>query len=183
MLYICLGILIVLVIYFFRSLIKLNRLSEDATLLVAYIKYAGKGKSSIFDNDKTDEEFNEEKFNRLLTACYLMNQFYLKTKTMPQTHRFHIRENGEKYGEIFEVQVGPFVNRLLEALAKITNSMPLNYQDRINAYMNNPFSHENAEIGEEIRDRLYPKSRNLKKYADATREYVKNCDYLYLLCK
>ena len=73
MLYICLGILVILIFYFFGSLIKLNRLSEDATLLVAYVKYAGKGKSGIFDKDKSNEEFNEEKFNRLLIACYLIN--------------------------------------------------------------------------------------------------------------
>lgn len=183
MLYIGIAIAALLLLWFIKSANTLNNISEEATLLVAYIKYSAKGKSMFFDEDKTDAEFIQEKYNRLLTACYLMNKFFIRVKDLPATQRFHIIENGDTFGEIFEVQVGPLIYKLTETLTKITESLPVEYQEKIDAYMRNPFSLENKKIGEEVNERLFPKAKFLKKYADAARESIKNMDFMYFLCK
>lgn len=180
--YIIIGIVAILILFFLKSLKKVNNLSKDATVLIAYIKYAGKGKSSIFDKDLSDAEFNERKFKNLMKACVLMNRFYMQVKNLPPTYRFHIKENGDTYGEIFEVQVGPFMYKATETLTKITESLPVEYQDKIDNYMRNPLSAEGKRNEKTILEEMFPKSP-LKKYADSIHQSIVNTDFMYILCK
>lgn len=181
--YIIGGIAVLLLLLFLKGLKKTTDLSTDATELVAYIKYAGKGKSAIFDKDKSDEEFYESKYKMMMKACVLMNRFYLKVKDLPPTYRFHIKENGDMYGEIFEVQVGPLMYKLTETLTKITESFPVKYQEKIDNYMKNPLSAEGKRIEKDILNEMFPKDSFLKKYAGKLHQSIVNTDFMYILCK
>lgn len=182
-LYIIGGIAVLFLFLFLKAIVKTTSLSNDATELVAYIKHARQGKSSLFDKDKSDDDFYKDKSQDLMQACVLMNRFYLKTKNLPPTYRFHIRENGDTYGEIFEVQVGPLMYKLTETLTKITESLPKEYQDQIDSYMRNPLSAEGKRIEKETLDYMFPKSSLAKKYADKVHQSRINMDYMYILCR
>ena len=94
--YIIIAIVIIVIVFLFvKSLKEVNNISEEATMLVAYTKYAGKEKNHILERDKTQEECEKEKFERLMQACFLANRFvFITTKKLNRTYHFNIRENG-----------------------------------------------------------------------------------------
>ena len=116
--YIIIAIVIIVIVFLFvKSLKEVNNISEEATMLVAYTKYAGKEKNHILERDKTQEEFEKEKFERLMQACFLANRFvFITTKKLNRTYHFNIRENGLEYGEVFEVQLAPFIQKITQTL-------------------------------------------------------------------
>lgn len=181
--YIIGGIAVILLFLFLKALKKTTDLSNDATILVAYVKNARRKKSPIFDKDKSDDEFYEMKYKDMMKACVLMNRFFLKVKDLRPTYRFHIRENGTTYGEIFEVQVGPLMYKLTETLTQITESFPVKYQEKIDSYMRNPLSKEGRRIEKEILEEIFPKDSYIKKYADRLHQSIVDSDFMYLLCK
>lgn len=182
--YIIIGIVIIAIIFLFaKSLKKVNNISEEATMLVAYTKRAGKGKDPIFERDKTQEQFEEEKYNRLMQACFLANRFVSMTKDLNRTYHFTIRENGPEYGETFEVQLAPFLQIIIQTLNKITESLPQSYQSQVDEYMRNPSSQQNEAKSKEIEDDIFPQNKRIRKYADPLRKSIIDSDYLYVLCR
>lgn len=182
--YIIIGIVIItIVLLFAKSLNKVNNISEEATMLVAYTKWAGKGKDSILEKEITQEQFEEDRFKRLMQACFLANRFVFMTKDLNRTYHFTIRENGPEYGETFEVQLAPFIQIITLTLNKITESLPQSYQSQVDDYMRNPLSPQNKNKSAEIEDNIFPKSKFLRKYADPLRRSIIDSDYLYVLCK
>ena len=152
-------------------------------MLVAYTKYAKKGKSSLFDKEETQEDFEKKKFEHLMQACYLANRFAFKTKRLRSTYHFNIIENGPKYGEVFEVQKSPFLQKILLTLNEITAFLPDSYQIQVDNYMRDPLSVQSQEISKEIEDKMYPKDKLLREYADSLRKYIVETDFLYILCR
>lgn len=161
---------------------SINQISMEATMLVAFIKDAGKGRDFIFDQDKTDKEFYDKKCDKIMTACYLMNCFCIKVCRFSRTYHLNITENGPIYGKCFEVQLGPFLQLLIDVVAKIIEDLPKVYQDKINAYMNAPFSDENIAVSKKIKQTLYPQYKSVRKHADKWRKCVIDGDYFYTLC-
>ena len=150
-------------------------------MLIAYAKYANKRKDPIFDREKTQEQFDEEKFKRLMEACFLANRFVVMTKGLPRTHHFSVRENGPTYGEFFEVQLGSFILKITSFLNQITESLPQSFQSQVDAYMRNPFSDTSKAISQEMEESLFPKSKFVKKYSDALRKSIVDSDFMYTL--
>lgn len=182
--YIIIGIVIAIVLLFAKSLKKVNKISKEATMLVAYTKWAGKGKNSILEKEKTQEQFEEDRYERLMQACFLANRFiFITTKDLNRTYHFTIRENGPMYGETIEVQLAPFIAIITRTLNKITESLPLSYQSQVDDYMRNPFSRQNKEKAKEIEDEIFPQDKRIRKYADSLRESIIDSDYLYVLCR
>ena len=183
--YIIIAIVIIVIVFLFvKSLKEVNNISEEATMLVAYTKYAGKEKNHILERDKTQEEFEKEKFERLMQACFLANRFvFITTKKLNRTYHFNIRENGLEYGEVFEVQLAPFIQKITQTLNRITETLPHSYQSEVDDYMRNPFSSKNQIKSKEIEDRIFPNSKFLKKYADPLRKSIIDTDFLYILCR
>lgn len=171
----------VIVIFFAVILKKTNNISEEATMLVAYAKYANKGKDPILDREKTQEQFDEEKFKRLMQACFLANRFATMTNDLARTHHFSVRENGPTYGEFFEVQLGPFILKITLFLNQITESLPQSFQSQVDAYMRNPLTEKSKAISQEMEESLFPKSKFVKKYSDALRKSIVNSDFMYTL--
>ena len=183
-LYIVIGIVVILLIYFGGLLTKSMSLSKEGTVLVAYIKNARRKKSDIFDKNTSNEDFYKSKYNDLMKACVLFWRFAIKVKGLPPTYRFNIQENGNLYGEFIEVNVGLFMNKLECTLEEIIRSLPKKYQDKVEHYMNNPFSPENKKIAEDTLNLMFPKdSKLLMKLANDLHNNIVNSDFLYVLCK
>lgn len=176
-------VVLFLVLLGIKSYLRIDKVSKEATMLVAYTKYAKKGKSSLFDKEETQEDFEKKKFERLMQACYLANRFAFKTKQLRSTYHFNIIENGSKYGEVFEVQKDPFLQRIILTLNDITASLPESYQIQVDNYMRNPFSVQSQDLTKEIENKMYPKDKLLRKYADSLRNNIIEMDFLYVLCK
>lgn len=175
-------ILCCLLFIFLKAWYKVNRISKEATILVAYIKWAKRGRNDILE--KTDEDFYEKRFHDIMIACYLLHHFNTKVSKLPRTYHFHIIENGPTYGTTFEVQLGPFMQKLTETLVKTINKMPEIYQDKINAYLYAPFSNESKRISNEIKESLHPKNdKYLKKLAKESHRCIVDADFIYILCK
>jgi hypothetical protein len=184
MAWIIISIIIAFILFMFiRSYIKINSISKEATMLVAYTKYAKKGKSSIFEKEETQDAFEKKKFERLMQACYLANRFAFKTKQLRSTYHFNIIENGSKYGEVFEVQKEPFLLKIIQTLNEITASLPDSYQIQVDNYMRNPLSVQSQEITKDIEEKMYPKDKLLREYADSLRNNILEMDFLYILCR
>ncbi|MBP5680622.1 MAG: hypothetical protein J6X31_06200 [Bacteroidales bacterium] len=182
--YIIIGIVIIAIIFLFaKSLKKVNNISEEATMLVAYTKWAGKGKDFLLEREKTQKQFEEDRYKRLMQACFLANRFVFMTKDLNRTYHFTIRENGPEYGETFEVQLAPFIQIIIQTLNRITESLPQSYQSQVDDYMRNPLSRQNEEKSKEIENDIFPKSKRVRKYADPLRKSIIDSDYLYVLCR
>lgn len=172
----------ILVLWFVRALRRTTRLSEDATILVAYTKYAVRVCiGDLWHNP--DEHSQDDKYRHLMNACYLMNKFYLKSKGLPKTYRFSINENGMASGKTFEVQLGPFLFILTDTLTMLTASLAPMYQERVDSYMRNPFSANSIAVSKAIEDRLYPKSKTLREITENLRWLIVETDFMYFLCK
>lgn len=181
-------IVLVIIVFFLvllgmHSYLKINKVSKDATMLVAYTKYARMGKSSLFDKDKTQEDFDKERFERLMQACYLANRFAFKTQNLRSTYHFNIIENGPIYGEVFEVQKGSFLQTIIQTLNEIIASLPEFYQNQVGNYMRDPLSVQSQEVTKEIEEDMFPKNKLIRKYADSLRKSIIETDFLYVLCR
>ena len=86
--YIIITVVVIGLAIFVKSYRKINRLSEDGTLLVAYTKEA-MYKTYLGKDIPVDEQFS-----KLIQACCLFNNFLEKTKGMRGTYSFSILENG-----------------------------------------------------------------------------------------
>lgn len=181
--YFIIGIILFIGIIFVRGFKSLNNLQDEATALVAYVKNAGKGKSSIFDKDKTDEDFYKEKYERVQKACFLLVRFSEKVQGKRDDYRFQIRENGPTFGVYVTVTVGQFMHVITDVMSKIINNMPTTYQKRMKDYLNQPYSPENRQLSEEIEEKIWPKESYMKEWTLKIHQGVIDADYLYTLFK
>jgi hypothetical protein len=115
-------------------------ISNEATMLVAFVKYARKKKSSIFDKDKSQEEFDNEKYEKLKMVCFLLHRISPKIQNRRETYRFNIRENGSQYGQFVEVKAGLFMKKITDTIQEIKLTLPQSYQAQIDDYLKNPMS-------------------------------------------
>ena len=90
--------MVLIVFVILRSMNTIMSISNEATMLVAFVKYAREKKSSIFDKDKPQEEFDKEKFEKLQMVCFLLHRISPKIQKHRETYRFNIRENGPQFG-------------------------------------------------------------------------------------
>ena len=181
--YIFIGIILIVGIIFVKGYKDLNNLQNEATALVAYIKLANKGKSSLFYKDKSDEEFYKEKFDRLQEACFLLIRFSEKIRNKRANYRFQIRENGSVFGVNVIVTVEQFMHVITDLIQKSIDSMPIIYQKTLKDYLNQPYSPENTKISIEIKEKMWPKESPLKEWSSKLRQNIIDSDYLYTIFK
>lgn len=143
--YILIALAILVIAYLIHSFKKINSISKDATLLVAFTKAAI---SEIrFSNSK--EIPADKQYNYLMQACYLFNCFVQKTNGLKNNYKFNIIENGPTFGTVIEVQLASFIQTIKRTLQKKTDSLPIEYREKIELYMKNPFSEEGLTLSEE----------------------------------
>lgn len=179
MLYFLIILGIIVPILTLRSYIKINKLSEEGTQLVAFTKNA-----IIEERIFAEEDTVEKQFERLAEACYLFCRFVSKTKDMRRNYNFSVLENGPIYGTIIDVQIGPFTETIKNALMKRANSFPSEYQKRINSYLQNPNSEESKKMSEEAELYLFSKgieSDYLKRLSDDYRKGIIDTDYMFTI--
>ena len=157
-------------------------ISNEATMLVAFVKYTREKKSSIFDKDKSQEKFDKEKFEKLQMVCFLFHRISPKIRKHRVTYRFNIRENGPQFGQFIEVKAGPFMKKIMDTIQEIKLSLPQSYQVQIDDYLKNPTSKKNQELSISIKEKWFSKNEYLKGIADSLRNGIIDQDYLYLLC-
>ena len=178
--YIIIAIAILILFFFLKSYRKINSLTEDGTLLVAFTKEAMPKKFL------GKEIPIEEQYKKLMQACYLFNLFLTKTQGMRGTYNFTIRENGPVYGQIIDVQLAPFINTVKQALLRKTSELPTDYRLKIEQYMKDPFSDEGKKLSEKEVSILSSDdmgSAYLKKMkADYIRN-MKDMDFMFTLFK
>ena len=151
-------------------------------MLVAFVKYAREKKSSIFDKDKSQEEFDKEKFEKLQVVCFLLHRFLPKIQKLREMNRFNIRENGPQFGQFIEVKAGPFIKKIMATIQEIKQSLPQTYQAQIDDYLKNPMSEKNQKLSKSIKEKWFSNDKYLKNLSDNLRNGIINQDYLYLLC-
>lgn len=157
-------------------------ISNEATMLVAFVKYAREKKSSIFDKDKSQEEFDKEKFEKLQMVCFLLHRISPKIQKHRDTYRFNIRENGPQFGQFVEVKAGLFMTKITDTIQEIKQTLPQSYQVQIDDYLANPMSKKNRELSGSIKEKWFSNNKYLKSITDNLRNGIINQDYLYVLC-
>lgn len=157
-------------------------ISNEATMLVAFVKYARQKKSSIFDKDKSQEEFDKEKFEKLQMVCFLLHRILPKIQKQREMYRFNIRENGPLFGQLIEVKAGPFMEKIMATIQEIKLSLPQTYQVQIDDYLKNPMSEKNQKLSKNIKEKWFSNDKYLKNLSDNLRNGIINQDYLYVLC-
>ena len=178
--YIIIALVVVFLFFFVKSFRKINRLSEEGTLLVAFTKEA-MPKTYLGESIPA-----EEQYRKLMQACYLFNKFLLRVKGMRGNYNFSIRENGPVYGKTFTVQLGPFINTIEETLKRKIADLPSEFRVKIEQYMKDPFSEEGKSLSE--KEISIFSSDNLgSSYLKKIRvDYIKNTrdmDFLFTLFK
>lgn len=161
---------------------RIMGISSEATMLVAFVKYAREKKSSIFDKDKSQEEFDKEKFEKLQVVCFLLHRTLPKIQKLREMNRFNIRENGPQFGQFVEVKAGPFMEKIMATIQEIIQSLPQTYQAQIDDYLKNPMSEKNQELSKNIKEKWFSNNKYLKNLSDNLRNGIINQDYMYLLC-
>jgi len=172
---VCLGLTILV-----KSFRRINRLSEDGTLLVAYTKEA-MHKTYLGKDIPIDEQYR-----KLMQACLLFNNFLEKTKGMRGTYSFSILENGPVYGETKMVQLASFINTVEQVLKKRANSLPTEYREKIEQYMKDPFSEESLKLSEKEASIISSDDMGspfLKKLKADHKRNMMNRDFMFVLFK
>lgn len=179
--YVIIAIIVLFLFFFLKSYRKINDLSKDGTLLVAFTKEAML-KKSLFK----DIPF-EEQYENLMRACYLYNCFLKKTNGMRGSYNFSIIENGPIYGNVFDVHLASFIQTVKEALDRRISSLPIEYREKIELYMNAPFSEEGKKLSEKAISILSPIGEEdipfLKKIREDYIQNIKDMDYMFTLFK
>lgn len=157
-------------------------ISNEATMLVAFVKYARKKKSSIFDRDKSQEEFDKDKFEKLQMVCFLLHRISPKIQKHRDSYRFNIRENGPQYGQFVEVKAGPFMKKIKDTIQEIKLTLPQPYQIEIDDYLKNPSSQKSRETSKDIKEKWFSNNEYLKGLQDRLRNDIIEQDYMYILC-
>lgn len=178
--YIIIAVFVLGLALFVKSYRKINSLSDEGTLLVAYTKEA-MYKTYLGKDIPIDEQFR-----KLMQACCLFNNFLEKTKGMRETYSFSIRENGPVYGETKIVQLASFINTVEKVLNKRANSLPTEYRVKIEQYMKDPFSEESLKLSE--KEASIVSSDNLgspflKKLKADHKRNMMNSDFMFVLFK
>lgn len=178
--YILIGLTILVIAFFFKSLRKINRITEEATLLVAFTKDAMQ-KSFL-----GKEIPAEEQYKKLMLACYLFNLFLVRTQGMRATYNFSIRENGPIYGKIIDVKLEPFICTVRKAIEEKTNKLSTDFRERIEQYMKDPFSDEGKKLSEESIAILSSDNIGSSYLKKMKADYIKNMkdrDFMFTLFK
>lgn len=179
--YVIIAIAALLLFFFLKSYRKIKGISEDGTLLVAFTKEAMLKKSLL------KEIPIEEQYENLMRACYLYNCFLKKTNGIRGNYNFSIIENGPIYGNVFDVQLAPFIQTVKEALYRRSSSLPIEYREKIELYMNAPFSEEGKKLSEKAISILSPIGEEdfpyLKKIREDYIKGTKEMDYMFTLFK
>ena len=149
-------------------------ISNEATMLVAFVKYAREKKSSIFDKDKPQEEFDKEKFEKLQMVCFLLHRISPKIQKHRETYRFNIRENGPQFGQFVEVKAGPFMKKIMDTIQEIKMTLPQSYQVQIDDYLKNPLSQKSRETSKDIKEKWFSNNKYLKNLSDNLRNGIIN---------
>lgn len=157
-------------------------ISNEATMLVAFVKCAREKRSSFFDKDKSQEEFDKEKFEKLQMVCFLFHRISPKIRKHRDTYRFNIRENGSQFGQFVEVKAGPFMKKIMDTIQEIKLTLPQSYQVQIDDYLKNPTSQKSRELSNTIKEKWFTKEEYLKGLTDSLRNGIIDQDYLYILC-
>ena len=178
--YIITALVVLVLAFFIKSFRKINSLTEDATLLVAFTKdalpkkYLGK------------EIPAEEQYKKLMQACYLFNLFLEKTQGMRGTYNFSIRENGPVYGKIVNVQLAPFISTVKQTLMEKANDLPIEYRGNIEQYMKAPFSDEGKMLSEKEVSILSSDNMGSDFLKKMKADYIRNMrdmDFMFTLFK
>ena len=141
--YVVLALVLFVLVLFIKSFRKINRISREGTLLVAFTKGA-------MPKTYLGEEIpSKEQYEKLMRACYLFNKFIKGTQGMRANYYFSIRENGPIYGKTISVQLIPFISTVKKAIDEKTAQLPIDYRDKIARYMSDPFSEEGKHLSEE----------------------------------
>ena len=180
--YIIIAAVVLIVFVILRSMNTIMSISNEATMLVAFVKYAREKKSSIFDKDKPQEEFDKEKFEKLQMVCFLLHRISPKIQKHRETYRFNIRENGPQFGQFVEVKAGPFMKKIMDTIQEIKMTLPQSYQVQIDDYLKNPLSQKSRETSKDIKEKWFSNNKYLKNLSDNLRNGIINQDYLYVLC-
>lgn len=180
--YIIIAAVVLVLFVIIRSMNRIMGISSEATMLVAFVKYAREKKSSIFDKNKSQEEFDKEKYEKLQVVCFLLHRILPKIQKLREMNRFNIRENGPQFGQFIEVKAGPFMEKIMATIQEIKLSLPPTYQVQIDDYLKNPMSEKNQELSKSIKEKWFSNDKYLKKLSDNLRNGIINQDYLYVLC-
>lgn len=182
--YFIIAIAVILLFLLLKSYKKVNELSEQGTILVAFTKDA------IPKTFLLKEIPVEEQYKKLMRACYLYNCFLEKTNGIRDDYNFSIIENGPVYGKVFDVKLRPFIQTVVGALQKKANSLPLEYREKIEHYMKSPFSEEGRKLSKEAISILSSDDFGGSYYSSYLRkmreDYIKNTkdmDYMFTLFK
>ena len=176
------AVVLILLEIIIRSMKAMMGISNEATMLVAFVKYARQKKSSIFDKDKSQEEFDKDKFEKLQMVCFLLHRIAPKIQKHRDSYRFNIRENGPQYGQFIEVKAGPFMKKIKDTIQEIKLTLPQPYQIEIDDYLKNPSCQKSRETSKDIKEKWFSNNEYLKGLQDRLRNDIIEQDYMYILC-